>query len=448
MDNPTSTFEDFKLNKQLLSAIKENGFETPSPIQTKAIPLIMAGHDLLGIAQTGTGKTAAFVLPLLMKLKYAQGSNPRAVILAPSRELAMQIDQNIESLAKFTDLRHACLYGGTGTKLQAEALEKGVDLITATPGRLLDLYKTGNLILKEVKTLILDEADKMMDMGFMPQIRNILEVLPVKRQNLLFSATMPERVVTLSEEFLEFPEKVEIAPQASTIETVDQFYYKVPNFRTKINLLQYLLLDERAFNKVIIFAKTKETANNIFKFISRKVEGEVRVIHGNKDQNARINAMDAFKNEEIRILVATDVASRGIDVSHVSHVINFEIPVVYEDYVHRIGRTGRANNTGVAISFVNAAEEYHLQKIEKMIRMAIPEKSIPKDVKVEATDFEESQAIAKLIDSQKIKEDPTFKGAFHEKKKKNDYSRKKGAGNGQNRKKPAKTFSKIKRKNK
>ena len=444
----TITFEDFKLNKQLLSAIKENGFETPSPIQTKAIPLIMAGHDLLGIAQTGTGKTAAFVLPLLMKLKYAQGSNPRAVILAPSRELAMQIDQNIESLAKFTDLRHACLYGGTGTKLQAEALEKGVDLITATPGRLLDLYKTGNLILKEVKTLILDEADKMMDMGFMPQIRNILEVLPVKRQNLLFSATMPERVVTLSEEFLEFPEKVEIAPQASTIETVDQFYYKVPNFRTKINLLQYLLLDERAFNKVIIFAKTKETANNIFKFISRKVEGEVRVIHGNKDQNARINAMDAFKNEEIRILVATDVASRGIDVSHVSHVINFEIPVVYEDYVHRIGRTGRANNTGVAISFVNAAEEYHLQKIEKMIRMAIPEKSIPKDVKVEATDFEESQAIAKLIDSQKIKEDPTFKGAFHEKKKKNDYGRKKGVGNKQNRKKPAKSLTKSKRKDK
>src|SRR5690606_693169 len=276
----------------------------------------------------------------------------------------------------------------------------------------------------------------------------ILEILPVKRQNLLFSATMPDRVVTLSEEFLEFPEKVEIAPQASTIETVDQFYYKVPNFRTKINLLQYLLLDEREFNKVIIFAKTKETANNIFKFISRKVEGEVRVIHGNKDQNARINAMEAFKNEEIRLLVATDVASRGIDVSQVSHVINFEIPVVYEDYVHRIGRTGRANNTGVAISFVNAAEEYHLQKIEKMIRMAIPEKNIPKDVKIEATNFEESKAIAKLIHSQKIKEDPTFKGAFHEKKRKNDYSRKKGNYKAQKQKQSGKKISRNKGKNK
>lgn len=447
MDKITGTFEDFKLNKQLLSAIKENGYETPTPIQAKAIPLIMAGHDLLGIAQTGTGKTAAFVLPLLMKLKYAQGSNPRALILAPSRELAMQIDQNIKSLNTYCDLRHVCLYGGTGTKLQIEALNQGADLITATPGRLLDLYKGGHLILKEIKTLILDEADKMMDMGFMPQIRNILEILPVKRQNLLFSATMPERVVTLSEEFLEFPEKVEIAPQASTIETVEQFYYKVPNFRTKINLLQYLLVVERDFKKVIIFVKTKETANNLFKFISRKVDPEVRVIHGNKDQNARINAMEAFRNEEIRILVATDVAARGIDVSLVSHVINFDIPVVYEDYVHRIGRTGRASNSGIAISFVNAAEAYHLQKIEKLIRMAIPESVIPDDVKIEATNFEESQAIAKLIDAQKIKEDPTFKGAFHEKKKKNDYSRKKGGIKNQKHKKSGKKNSKSKRNN-
>lgn len=447
MDKTTNTFEDFKLNKQLLSAIKENGFETPSPIQAKAIPLIMAGHDLLGIAQTGTGKTAAFVLPLLMKLKYAQGINPRALILAPTRELAMQIDQNIKLLASHCDLRHVCLYGGTGTKLQIEALNEGVDLITATPGRLLDLYKTGNIVLKQIQTLILDEADKMMDMGFMPQIRNILEILPVKRQNLLFSATMPERVVILSEEFLEFPEKVEIAPQATTVETIEQLYYKVPNFRTKVNLLQYLLLEEKDFNKVIIFVKTKETANNIYKFISRKVEGEVRVIHGNKDQNARINAMEAFKNEEIRILVATDVASRGIDVSLVSHVINFDIPVVYEDYVHRIGRTGRASNSGIAISFVNAAEEYHLRKIEKLIRILIPEKEIPKDVKIEETNFNESQDIAKQIDSQKIREDPTFKGAFHEKKKKNDYSRKKGNTSNVKPKKYSKNSSKSKRKN-
>lgn len=423
MTQTIKSFEDFKLNKQLLMAIEENGFANPSPIQEKAIPLIMAGHDVLGIAQTGTGKTAAFVLPILMKLKYAQGLNARALILAPSRELAMQIDRNINDLAVHCDLRHVCLYGGTGTKLQIESLQQGVDIITATPGRFMDLYKTGNISTKLIQTLVLDEADKMMDMGFMPQIRNILEILPVKRQNLLFSATMPEKVLTLSEEFLEFPETAEVAPQATTIEKVEQSFYRVPNFRTKVNLLQYLLLDEKAFNKIIVFVKTKETANNIFKFISRKVEGEVKVIHGNKDQNARINAMDAFKNEEVRILVATDVASRGIDVSHVSHVINFDVPVVYEDYVHRIGRTGRANRSGVAITFANEAEEYHLSQIEKLIRMKISETKVPADVQKVPSHFDESQAIARLIDAQKMKADPTFKGAFHEKKRKNDYSK-------------------------
>jgi len=417
------TFEDFKLNKQILQAVAEMGYESPSPIQQGAIPLILAGQDVLGIAQTGTGKTAAFVLPVLMKIKYAQGMDPRALILAPTRELAMQIDENIKSFSAYCDIRHVCIYGGTGTKAQIEAIREGVDILTATPGRLMDLYRLGEVNLRKINTLILDEADKMMDMGFMPQIRNILEVIPTKRQNLLFSATMPPKVVSLSEEFLEFPHTVAITPQATPVETVDQIVYKVPNFRTKINLLHHLLQDEEVFNKVIVFARTKEAANNIFRFLQRKIEGEVRVIHGNKDQNARINAMDDFRQEEnnIRLLVATDVAARGIDVRQVSHVINFDVPVIYEDYVHRIGRTGRASHSGSAITFVNAAEEHHLEEIQKIIRQQIPQKHLPEGVTIVPTSFEESQIMAKAIDAQRKKADPTFKGAFHEKKR--DYSK-------------------------
>ncbi len=419
MGKEAQTFEDFKLNKQILQAVAEMGYESPSPIQKSAIPLIMAGHDLLGIAQTGTGKTAAFVLPLLMKIRYAQGMDPRVLILAPTRELAMQIDDNVKSLSAYCDIRHACIYGGTGTKAQIEAIRAGVDILTATPGRLMDLYRLGEVKLRKINTLVLDEADKMMDMGFMPQIRNLLEVIPTKRQNLLFSATMPPKVVGLSEEFLEFPETVAITPQATPVETVDQVMYKVPNFRTKINLLQHLLLDEKVFNKVIVFVRTKEGANNIFKFLQRKIDGEVRVIHGNKDQNARINAMDDFRQEEnsIRVLVATDVASRGIDIRQVSHVVNFDVPVVYEDYVHRIGRTGRASQSGSAITFVNAAEEHHLEEIQKIIRQQIPQKPIPEEVSIVPTSFEEGQTMAKAIDAQRKKADPTFKGAFHEKKR-------------------------------
>ena len=265
---------------------------------------------------------------------------------------------------------------------------------------------------------MLDEADKMMDMGFMPQIRKILEVIPRKRQNLLFSATMPEKVVTLSEEFLEFPETVEVAPQATTAETIDQVAYEVPNLKTKINFLSQLLEDDE-FNRVIIFTKTKANADNVFKYLQRKALGEVRVIHSNKGQNSRINAVNEFKEGNVRILVSTDVASRGLDITLVSHVINFDIPTHYEDYVHRIGRTGRADNTGIAISFATEAETYHLEKIEKLIRQPIPRKSLPKSIDIAKTDFNERQEIAREIDRQKRLENPDFKGAFHEKKKSN-----------------------------
>ncbi len=410
------TFEDFKLNKQLINAIEDSGYTEPTEIQIKAIPQILAGHDIMGIAQTGTGKTAAYLLPILMKIKFAQGDFPRVLILVPTRELAMQVQATILELAKYTDVRSVVAYGGVGPKTQIENIEKGVDIIVATPGRFMDIYLKRILVTKQINTLVLDEADKMMDMGFMPQIRKILEVVPRKRQNLLFSATMPERVERLTEEFLEFPMKIEATPQASTVATVTQALYHVPNFKTKINLLQHFLRKKEEFHRVIVFVRTRQNAENIFKFISRKVDSEVKVIHANKGQNTRINSVEAFKEGGIRVLVATDVAARGIDISLVSHVINFDVPVVYEDYVHRIGRTGRAKNIGDAITFANEAEVYHMKKIEKIIKMKVPLKEIPELVKIEETPFEENQEILRELDALRKKDDPTFMGAFHEKK--------------------------------
>ena len=410
-------FDELKLNKQLLNAIADLGYNEPTEIQKKAIPQILGGHDIFGIAQTGTGKTAAYLLPILMKVKYAQGKNPRALILAPTRELAIQVNEQIKLLAKYTDLRHTAIYGGIGPKTQMEIVEHGIDILVATPGRLMDIYLAEKLILKDIKTLVLDEADKMMDMGFMPQIRKILEVIPRKRQNLLFSATMPDKVLLLSEEFLDFPLKIAVTPQASTRDSITQELYQVPNFKTKINLLQYFL-DQEDFKRVIIFVRTKESADSIFKFIQRKVENEVRVIHGNKGQSARINSIEAFREGNVRILVATDVAARGIDINKVSHVINFDVPLVYEDYVHRIGRTGRANEIGKAITFVTRPEMYHIDKIERIIKMKLSVLDIPKKIRIEETSFEEKQLMDREMDFLRKKDDPTFKGAFHEKQNK------------------------------
>lgn len=413
------TFEDFDLNRQLLNAIEEAGYQTPTPIQEQTIPMILAGHDVLGIAQTGTGKTAAYLLPILMKVKYAQGTAMRALILAPTRELVMQIDEAVTQLAKYTDLRHVALIGGLGPKTQIETLQKGIDIIIATPGRFMDIYLKGEINTKELKTLVLDEADKMMDMGFMPQIRKILEVIPSKkRQNLLFSATFQPRVENLSHEFLEFPTKVEVSPETMTATMVKQRLFEVPNFLTKINLLGLLMKDKETFNRTIIFCRSKEVADNIFKYLGRKVVGEdkIRVIHANKGQNTRINSMEDFKEGNIQVLVSTDVAARGIDIQEVSHVINFDVPLIYEDYVHRIGRTGRANHSGEAITFITEAEEYHIKKIEKIIKMQIPREPLPEGFEVLQTPFIEKQIMLREIDEQRKKEDPDFKGAFHEKK--------------------------------
>ncbi len=412
-----TTFEDLKISKSVLKAVEELGFTEPTPIQEKAIPMIRSGVDVLGIAQTGTGKTAAYLIPLIMKLVKAEGNDPRAIILAPTRELAIQVGEDLADLIRFTNLRSVTVYGGIGWTKHAEMIKPGVDILVATPGRLWDLYRAEAVSLKKVKTLVIDEADRMLDMGFMPQIRNFLEVLPVKRQNLLFSATFNEKVESMSHEFLDFPERVEVAPSATPAELIDQYYYSVPNFQTKLNLINYLLRDEEKYTRVIVFVGTKENAEQVFKIIKRRSEGEKRILHSNKGQSTRLNAINAFKNGEIRILITTDVSARGIDVESVSHVINFDLPQNHEDYVHRIGRTARANNTGTAISLINPAEELNLRKIEELIRMEIKRLELPEDLEIQETKKDERQEQLREIDRQKRAADPTFKGAFHEKKR-------------------------------
>lgn len=412
-------FEDLKLTRQFLNAVEEAGFTQATEIQLKAIPRILAGQDVIGIAQTGTGKTAAYLLPLLQQVKYAQGFEPRCLILVPTKELVLQVVSNIEQLALYTDIRYVGLFGGIGPKKQIEALEKGIDIIIATPGRFMELYLKEHIVLKNLKHLVLDEADRMMDMGFMPQIRNILEVIPRKRQNLLFSATFPPTVELMSDEFLLFPQRIEVTPQATPVETVQQKLYTVPNFMSKLNLLFHFLKDQETFHRVIVFVGTKDYAKNIGKFLDRKAEGEIRVIHSDKGQNSRINAMNDFKSGEVRVLVSTDVSARGIDVPDVSHVINFSIPKEYHDYVHRIGRTGRALKTGEAISFMDKSEVYHIAKIEKLIAQKIERFEFPEGVKIEKTPKEENIDQEREIDKQKRRENPDFKGAFHDKKKKN-----------------------------
>ena len=409
------TFEELKLTRQFLDAVNELGYESPSEIQEKVIPRVLGGQDVIGIAQTGTGKTAAYVLPLLQLLKYPQGDEPRALILVPTKELVVQVEEQIQSLCKYTELRYVALYGGVGPKTQIEIIKKGVDIIVATPGRFLEIYAKRVIIPKKIKHVVLDECDRMMDMGFWPQLREIQEKLPQKKQQLLFSATFPERVERIADNFLLFPSRVEVTPQATPATTVEQRVYMVPNFKTKLNLLMHLLEGDE-MKRVMVFVRTKTDATTMGKFMERSNVGEIRFLHSNIGQNTRMNAIKDFKDGNVRILVSTDVTARGIDVFEVSHVVNFQVPGHYEDYVHRIGRTGRAFKTGVAISFVDQSEEYHLTNIQKIIRQTIPVFEIPEAVKIEKTEPEEKQDHAREMDRQKRLDDPDFKGAFHEKK--------------------------------
>lgn len=368
------SFNDLGLIDPIKKALAAEGYTTPTPIQQKAIPLLLQKKDLLGCAQTGTGKTAAFAIPILQLLHNQQSPivgvrKVKALIVTPTRELAIQIGESFAAYGKFLHLRHTVIFGGVGQKAQTDALQKGVDIIIATPGRLLDLMNQRFISLKDVSFFVLDEADRMLDMGFVHDVKKLIAVLPTRRQSLFFSATMPPSIVQLADTILRDPEKVEVTPVSSTADTINQAVYFVDK-NSKNELLLHVLNDKN-IETALVFTRTKHGADKIVKLlVGHKIKAEA--IHGNKSQNARQRALENFKAKSIRVLVATDIAARGIDIDELAHVINFEIPNISETYVHRIGRTGRAGANGTAFSFCDADEKEFLKDIHKLIGKTIP----------------------------------------------------------------------------
>jgi len=366
------TFSDLDLIEPLLRALSAKNYSQPTPIQAQAIPLLLAGKDLLGIAQTGTGKTAAFGLPILQQIAEARAPagrrRTRALVLAPTRELAIQIGEEMKAYGRHLNLHQTVIFGGVGQHPQVRALARGVDVLIATPGRLLDLLGQGHLRLDRVTHFVLDEADRMLDMGFIHDVRKVVAELPKRRQTMFFSATMPQQVARLAGDILTDPLRIEVAPAATTVEKVEQrvFFVETANKRA---LLADVLKDP-ALNRVIVFSRTKHGANRIAEQLEKRGV-EAAAIHGNKSQGARQRALEGFKSGRVRVLVATDIAARGIDVDEVSHVINFDLPNEPESYVHRIGRTARAGAAGVALSFCDGAERAYLRDIEKLTRQRI-----------------------------------------------------------------------------
>lgn len=368
----TTKFTDLPLIAPLQFALKETGYETPTPIQLAAIPILLEGKDLLGIAQTGTGKTAAFSLPILQNLSLYRSrpepKSPRTLILTPTRELAIQINDNIKTYSKHLKIKHAVIYGGVGQSPQVKAIQEGLDILIATPGRLLDLCQQKHLFLNRVDIFVLDEADRMLDMGFMQDIKRILPLLPKKRHNLFFSATMPPEIQKLAQTILVSPEKVEVTPVSSTAEKVEQTAMYVEK-KNKIELLIHLLENPK-LEKVLVFVAMKFGANKVVEKL-QKAGITAAGIHGDKSQSARQKALEDFRNSEVRVLVATDIAARGIDIDGITHVINFELPHIPENYVHRIGRTARAGASGHSISFCTIEEKSFLFAVEKVTRQTV-----------------------------------------------------------------------------
>ncbi len=365
------SFEKLNLIEPILRALKTEGYTSPTPIQEEAIPVVLKGRDLLGCAQTGTGKTAAFAIPVLQILsntKHTGFNHIRALILTPTRELAVQIGDSFTAYGKYTGLRHTVIFGGVSQHSQAEALKRGVDIVIATPGRLLDLMSQRLVHLQHIKMFVLDEADRMLDMGFINDVKKVIAHLPAKRQTLFFSATMPPVILKLADSILFEPVNVEVTPVSSTVDKIKQSVYYVTKSDKK-NLLAYLLKD-KAIESALVFTRTKHGADKVTKDLV-KSGIKAAAIHGNKSQNARQNALNGFKARQIRVLVATDIAARGIDVDNLSHVINYELPNVPETYVHRIGRTGRAGMSGIAMSFCDGEEKAYLKDIQKLIGIQI-----------------------------------------------------------------------------
>lgn len=414
------TFSDFNLTRPLQNALTDLGFQTPTSIQQKVFSVIMSGRDVCGIAQTGTGKTFAYLLPSLRQLNFSKTRTPQMLIIVPTRELVVQVVQSIKELTPYMTLQAVGIYGGVNINTQKTEVEKGADIVVATPGRLYDLALNGALRLKDIKKLVIDEVDEMFNLGFRTQIRNILDLLPAKRQNLLFSATITEEVETLMDTYFNNPVRIEAAPTGTPVENIDQKAYEVPNFYTKVNLLEWLLTHNTEMTRVLIFVATKQLADQLYTQLIEKFPGKTGVIHSNKDQNYRFNTVNKFKSGEYNFVIATDIIARGLDVAEVSHVINFDIPDVPENYIHRIGRTGRADQKGIAISFITEKEKENQAAIEQLMNYTIPIIPLPEDLEISdvLTEDEKPKVYTKIIPLDVPK--PEFAGgAFHEKLEKN-----------------------------
>lgn len=416
-----TTFEDLNLSKQLFNAIEDLGFVQPTPIQEQAFSVVRSGKDVVGIAQTGTGKTFAYMLPVLRDLKFSRQQHPRILVLVPTRELVIQVVEEIEKLAAYINVRVLGVYGGTNINTQKSAIAEGLDIIVATPGRLYDLALSKALKLKSIQKLVIDEVDVMLDLGFRFQLLNIFDVLPERRQNVMFSATMTEGVAALIQDYFKSPETVAIAVSGTPLDNIAQQCYEVPNFYTKVNLLNHLIQDKETFTKVLVFVSNKKSADRLFEALDESFADEICVIHSNKTQNYRIRSIRQFDDGMNRILVATDVMARGLDLDEISHVINFDTPSFPENYMHRIGRTGRAEHEGKTILFSTEKEQEDKVAIEKLMKREIPKMEFPSEVAIaERLTPEERPVDFEHHNPTKRKTDQFTPGAaFHEKSEKN-----------------------------
>lgn len=412
-----STFLDFDLPKSLQKAIDEMGFSTPTPIQIKSMPVILSGRDMMGIAQTGTGKTFAYLLPILKQWKFQASHTPRVLILVPTRELVVQVAEEVVKLTTHMSVRTLGIYGGVNINTQKKAVYQGVDILVGTPGRVMDLSLDNVIRFDEIQKLVIDEFDEMLNLGFRVQVTSILSMLKNKRQNILFSATMTDDVDNMLEDFFDFPEEVSLATSGTPLEQIAQIGYKVPNFLTKLNLLKELIRTDENMSRLLIFINNKKTADLVSVALEEDFPEQFGLIHSNKSQNYRLNTMASFQKGEIRGIVTTDVMARGLDISDITHVINMEFPEVPEQYIHRIGRTGRADKSGIAISFVSPREEEIQLEAEVLMEREIEFIALPSiQIEERMLEFEKDKKKMKVLLKRPKQEGGE---AFHEKKDKN-----------------------------
>ena len=413
-----TTFEQFNLPKSVQKAIDELGFTTPTPIQEKSFATIMSGRDMMGIAQTGTGKTFAYLLPLLKLYKFTPTNTPKIVILVPTRELVVQVVAEVEKLTKYMSVATLGIFGGVNINTQKKAVYEGIDILVGTPGRVMDLALDGVIRFDETQKLVIDEFDEMLNLGFRVQLTSILSMMDRKRQNILFSATMTEEVDAILEDYFDYPEEVTLAASGTPLENIEQVSYDVVNFNTKINLLKHLLETDQTMQRVLVFVNNKKIADMLHERIETDFEGEFGVIHSNKSQNYRLTTMANFQDNLLKGIITTDIMARGLDISNITHVINFEMPELPELYMHRIGRTGRADATGTAISLVTKREQDFKVEAELLMNYEIPVIEFPATVEVSSLLIgpeKDKQPIKFLMKKVSLKGD----GAFHEKDKKN-----------------------------